>query len=77
MVEDWLLKELGEMIDKMNEALCIYRRNLKLANDLNVDMPLEYQNKIGGLAAMVNICDKVHYYKSNKNDILFGDWMKS
>lgn len=76
MVEDWVLKELGEMIDKMNEALSIYRRNLKLAKDLNIDLPLEFKNKMAGLAAMVNICEKVHYYKSNKDGILFGDWIK-
>ena len=71
-----VLKELDEMIVKMEKACQIYRFNVKLAKELKVELPLELKNKMAGLAAMVNICEKVHYYKSNIDDILFGDWIK-
>lgn len=67
-----LLNELSEMINRMNRTLDIYRANLKVAKELNVVMPLEYKNKMAGLAAMVNICEKVSYFYNFKDDTLFG-----
>jgi len=69
-----VLKELDEMIGKMEKACEIYRLNVKLAKVLNVELPVELSNRIKALAALANICEKVHYYKTNKDDVLF-EWL--
>ena len=74
MVTIDVLEELNEMIVKMEKACQIYRLNVKLGRELNVELPLELSNKINGLAALANICEKVHYYNTNKDDVLF-EWL--
>jgi hypothetical protein len=69
-----VLEELNEMIGKMEKACEIYRHNVKLAKELNVDLPIELSNRINALAALANICEKVYYYKTNKDDVLF-EWL--
>lgn len=69
-----LIDELNEVIIKMDRALYIYRSNAKLTKELNVELPLAFKNKIAGLAAMANICEKVAEYFTLKNDVLFGEW---
>lgn len=70
-----LIDELNEVTIKMDRALYIYRSNAKLTKELNVELPLAFKNKIAGLAAMVNICEKVSEYYALKNDELFGEWV--
>lgn len=72
-----LLDELNEMINKMDRACYIYRCNVELAKKLNVELPGELKDKIGRLAIMSMTCEKVEYYYRSKDDILFGDWVRT
>lgn len=75
MINKDALNDLNEVIIKMDRVFHIYRSNVKLAKELNVPMPLVLRNKMAALEAMCNICEKVHYYYSNKIDLLFADWV--
>lgn len=70
-----VLEELNEMVGKMDRACAIYRDSKNLAKKLNVEMPAELNNKINRLANMSTICEKVYYFYTSKDDILFGDWI--
>lgn len=72
-----LLDVLNEMIDKMDKACYIYRCNVELAKKLNVELPGELKDKIGRLAIMSRTCEKVEHYYRSKDDILFGDWVRT
>lgn len=72
-----VLEELNEMVGKMDRACAIYRDSKNLAKKLNVEMPAELNNKINRLANMSTICEKIYYFYTSKDDILFGDWVRT
>lgn len=77
MINKDALKDLNEMINKMSKALEFHRNYAKVAKEMYVALPISLKNKIAGLAALNNICEKVSYFYTYKDSSLFGEWLIS